>query len=124
MDHYFFCNRKIFLVHKGGWSDYLKFGLIYDTGNNEPSPSRSAWIEILAELSSRFLGSSHNFSRITLTDRRYCSIISDYLVCANRVVYEMVIGSVPFYEMFSFGSSFRKEEGLGGSRSAPKSIRW
>lgn len=101
---------------KGGWTNYLKFGLVYDSRDNEPAPTKGMWNDVIFEVSNKFFGSDYNFTRLTLTDRRYYRIF-DALVYANRVVFETMPGDVPFYEMSPYESSFKKEEGLGGSKS-------
>jgi hypothetical protein len=101
---------------KGGWTNYLRFGFVYDTRDNEPAPTRGAWSEVMVEVSNTIFGSDYDYSRVTLTDRRYYQIAKD-LVYANRIVFETMGGDVPFYEMSSFASSFKREEGLGGAKS-------
>ncbi|MBI1930376.1 BamA/TamA family outer membrane protein [Candidatus Poribacteria bacterium] len=101
---------------EGGWTNYLKFGLVYDTRDNEPAPTRGAWSEVIVETSNKLLGSDYTFNRVTVTDRRYYRILKE-LVYANRVVFETMSGDVPFYEMSPFASSFKREEGLGGAKS-------
>ena len=101
---------------EGGWTNYLKLGVVYDTRDNEPAPTRGVWSEVIVELSNQLLGSDYTFSRVMVTDRRYYQILKD-LVYASRVVFETMDGDVPFYEMSSFAGSFKKEEGLGGAKS-------
>ncbi len=101
---------------EGGWTNYLKFGFVYDTRDNEPAPTSGTWSEMIVEISGGLLGSDYTSRRVTVTDRRYYRILKN-LVYANRVVFEMMDGDVPFYEMSRFSSSFKREEALGGAKS-------
>lgn len=99
-----------------GLSNFLKFGLIYDTRNREVNPSQGAWTSLLAEWHSKALGGEFNFSRLTLLDRRYFQIMDD-LIFANRIVIEDLNGTVPLSLQYPFGSSMKVYEGLGGVRT-------
>jgi len=100
----------------GGMNNYLKFGLIYDTRDNEPAPNSGAWSSILSEFYTKYIGSDFDFVRLTLTDRRYFSITKK-LVYANRFVYEKCFGDAPFIMYYPYGSSMKADEGLGGNKS-------
>ncbi len=101
---------------KGFFNSYIKAGLIYDTRDNEPAPNRGGWSSLLIEGYSKVVGSETNFARITLTDRRYFTLM-DNLVFANRVIYEKIVGDVPFSMLYPFGGSVRADEGIGGYRT-------
>jgi len=100
----------------GRFNSYAKFGLIYDTRDNEPAPNYGVWSEIVGELYSSVVGSETNFARITFTDRRYLQIF-EKLVYANRIVIEKIIGDAPYSMYYPYGSSEKADEGLGGNRS-------
>jgi outer membrane protein assembly factor BamA len=100
----------------GGMNNFLKFGLIYDTRDNEPAPNRGIWTELLSEFYTNLVGSDYNFTRLTLTDRRYFQIL-DNLVYANRIVLENLFGDPPLNMLYPYGSSIMADEGLGGYRS-------
>lgn len=101
---------------KAGFNNSLKFGIIYDTRDNEPAPNTGVWTEILAEWYTKLIGSDHKFLRLTFTDRRYFQIF-DKLVFANRIVFENIFGDVPFIMLYPYGGSMAADEGLGGCRS-------
>lgn len=100
----------------GYFNSYLKSGLIYDTRDNEPAPNNGVWSSILVEAYTKLVGSETNFTRITLTDRRYYTVMRN-LVFANRVLYETVVGDAPFSMFYPFGGSVKVDEGVGGYRT-------
>ena len=104
------------LGKNGGITNYLKFGVIHDTRDFEPAPGKGDWTEIIVEFSNKLIGSDYDYTRITLTNRYYITILRN-LVFAERIVLEDVLGDMPFYEMAFFESSYRIQEGLGGAKS-------
>lgn len=99
-----------------GLSNFLKFGLIYDTRNREVNPSRGCWTSLLSEWHSKAFGGEFNFTRLTLLDRRYFKIMDD-LIFANRIIIENMDGTVPLSLQYPFGSSMKVYEGIGGVRT-------
>ena len=99
---------------------YLKFGLVFDTRDNEPAPNRGIWSEALILTAPSFMGNKpYSFTRLAITHRQYISIIKNKLVFAYRLGYQGTIGgSAPFYILpymyFSFSRS-TKPDGLGGA---------
>jgi len=100
----------------GGLTNYIKLGVIHDTRDNEPAPNSGHWTDFVVEIYPKLLGSDYQYSRMTLTDRRYFSITRK-LVYAQRLLFEKCFGDIPFFEMSFYGSSFKVNEGLGGSKS-------
>lgn len=100
----------------GGFTNYVRLGLIHDTRDFEPAPSSGDWSDVLLELSTGVLGSDYDYARLTLTNRHYWTVLPR-LVLAERIVYETAWGAMPFYEMGFFGSSFRVQEAVGGAKS-------
>jgi len=100
----------------GGFTNYLKLGIIHDTRDNEPAPNQGNWTDIVIEIYPKLLGSDYQYSRATLTDRRYFPITKKF-VYAQRILFEKIFGDVPFYDLCLYGSSYKVDEGLGGSKS-------
>lgn len=98
-------------------SHFLRAGLVWDTRDRETGPSRGSWSELLVQRADRRLGSTHDYTRWTLTDRRYLSLGSPRLVAANRLVLQGVHGSAPFHELTTVQTSFKPQEGLGGAKT-------
>jgi outer membrane protein assembly factor BamA len=98
------------------FNDYLKFGLVYDSRDNEPAPNRGVWTDVVGEWYTGLIGSDNSFLRLTMTDRRYFTLYKN-LVYANRILFENIFGEAPFLLYYPIGSSFRIDEGVGGYRS-------
>ena len=97
----------------GGWSNYLRVGLVWDSRDREVGPTRGRWAEVLVQRFDRPVGSDWAFTRSTLTWREYVSL-ARRLVLAGRLVTQQVSGDAPFYELAFIQSSFKQQEGLGG----------
>ena len=61
---------------EGGWTNYVKLGLVYDSRDNEIVPKKGRWLDILAEISRRVLGSDYEYLRLTTTLRTYHPLLS------------------------------------------------
>jgi hypothetical protein len=101
----------------GGWSNYLRAGLIRDTRDREVGPVRGSWSEVLVQRHDAVLGSSFEYTRWTATDRRYFPIATDRLVFANRLLLQGIVGDAPFHDLPVVQSSFKQQEGLGGAKT-------
>ena len=103
---------------EGGNTNFIKLGLVYDTRDNEPNPMSGMWSEILVTTIPEFLGNDFNYSLLTGTHRQYFTIIPRDLSFAYRLGYQGVIsGDIPFFMLPWYQSSYKTEEGLGGSKS-------
>jgi len=99
---------------EGGYSNYLRVGIIHDTRDQEAVAQRGAWSEILLEPAWRLFGNKHSYLRLTAIDRRYF-LLHPRLVWAQRVIAEAMPGSPPFYEMAVLSNSYQRHVGLGGA---------
>lgn len=105
-------------VADGGWSNYLRLGLIQDTRDREVGPRRGAWTELMVQRVDRALGSTTSYTRWTVSDRRYFALTrAGRLVFANRLLLQRVTGDAPFYDLYIVESSFKQQEGLGGAKT-------
>lgn len=100
----------------GGWSNYVRLGLVRDTRDREVGPRRGSWSELLVQRIDPILGSESGYTRITATDRRYIPLGSR-LVFANRILLQEVTGDAPFYDLYTVETSFKQQEGLGGAKT-------
>ncbi|MDZ7723415.1 MAG: BamA/TamA family outer membrane protein [candidate division KSB1 bacterium] len=100
----------------GGFGNYLRLGLVYDTRDAEATPSAGVWTECLLAASHPLWGSDYNYGRFTLTDRRYWQLFPG-LVYAQRVLLETMPGNPPFYAMNVLAGSYELHQGLGGATS-------
>ncbi len=99
------------------FSNHIRAGMIWDTRDVESAPSRGVWSEVLVQRFYRTLGSDFDYSRWTVTDRRYFPIGSSRLVFANRFLLQGVEGVAPLHDLFVIQTSFKQQEGLGGAKS-------
>jgi hypothetical protein len=95
---------------------YLRAGLVWDSRDREIGPRRGTWAEMLVQRSSKVLGATEDFTRLTATVRQYVPV-SSRLTFAQRVVIQGLEGSPSFDELSIVQSSFKQQEGLGGSSS-------
>ena len=100
----------------GGWSNYLRAGVVWDTRDRETGPHRGTWSEFLVQAVPTFLGSQSQYLRWTLADRRYFPL-GNRLTFANRFLLQNIEGSAPFYDLSIVQTSFKQEEGLGGAKT-------
>ncbi len=103
----------------GGDLTFLRAGLIYDTRDNEPSPMRGIWTEILISTAPKF-ASPENFSytKIALTHRQYFTLVPKNLNLACRFGYQALIhGEIPFFMLPVIFSSKLNRNGLGGAKT-------
>lgn len=113
---------------EGGWSNYLKLGLVYDTRDFEPNPMKGIWSEVVVFVSPKFLGNGDfGFSKISATHRQYFTLVKDKLSFVYRLNYQGTIaGEVPFFMqpyMISSFSNSSNTDGLGGSKTLRGVIR-
>lgn len=102
----------------GGAANYLKLGLVFDTRDQEANPMKGMWTEALVTMAPEFLGTETPYTQLTLTHRQYFTILPKDLSFAYRVGYQGALGDQPpFYMLPYYQSSYKLEEGLGGSKS-------
>ncbi len=99
-----------------GKLNFIRTGLVYDTRDREVGTTRGTWADVLVQRVDKNLGSTVDFTRLTLTGRHYQSI-GRRLVFADRALFQTVSGDVPFYDITTIQGSFKEAEGLGGSGS-------
>ena len=97
-------------------TNFIRAGLLWDTRDQEIGPHRGTWAEALVQRVDRGLGSTEDFTRWTATVRQYVPLASR-VVFAQRVIAQGVEGDAPFNELSTIQSSFKQQEGLGGSGS-------
>jgi len=114
------CNSGRALGCNGGWDNYVKLGLTFDTRNFEPNPSKGIIWEVVSELSPKFLGSSYYYGRLNTSLRGFGKIFEynkQRIILAGRFFYQWQFGDVPFYSMNTLAFTGRDWTGLGGFES-------
>ncbi len=109
---------------KGGWLNYAKGGLIYDTRNNETNATKGIWTEIIVLQS---LNKKNNHTKLGITHRQYFTLLKDKLSFVYRLSYQsMILGKVPFYALpyvhYSYNRAYNND-GLGGAKTIRGVIR-
>jgi outer membrane protein assembly factor BamA len=99
-----------------GWSNYVRAGLVWDTRDRETHTSRGTWADALVQRVDKKLGSDWNFTRTTVTARQYVPV-SSRVTLAQRVLVQNISGDAPFYELSVVQTSFKPQQGLGGSNT-------
>ena len=100
----------------GGWDNAFKVGLTFDSRDFEPDPASGVMLQAVGRISNEALGSSFNYEQVTLSGRGYQNLLgqSGRLVLAERVLYTMQFGDVPFYSAPTIPSTDGDITGLGG----------
>lgn len=100
----------------GGLSSLAQYGLVLDTRDQEAAPQRGVWSEVLLQYAAPALGSDYEYLRLTLTDRRYLTLLPN-VVYAQRLIFEPIFGEAPFYDLATINGSYERHYGLGGANS-------
>jgi outer membrane protein assembly factor BamA len=101
-------------------TSFLKFGVIYDTRDNESNPMHGIWSDLQLIAAPGFLANDDKFIRLSFAYRQYFTIIPDKLSLATRISFQNKIsGTVPFYMLpfVHYLSPYTDEDGLGGNKT-------
>ncbi|MHB1844490.1 MAG: Omp85 family outer membrane protein [Deltaproteobacteria bacterium] len=99
----------------GGSNSPLQAGLVYDSRDFEPWPRHGTYDEISARTAGSWTLSAYQWTGATAIVRAYQALPWD-LVVANRLLFDIMVGSVPFYDEDSTGG-LEEMDGLGGFAS-------
>jgi hypothetical protein len=100
----------------GGWSNFVRLGISYDTRDFEPDPKNGYYVDYCFEGSTIAVGSEYEYVKNNLQGMYFYNII-DGLVVGARLAYTTATKDIPFYEMGYFGFSLTRREGLGSNRT-------
>jgi hypothetical protein len=113
------CDAGALVGCGGGWDNFFRFGISYDTRDYEPDPNTGTFVDVALDAGSVALGSDYDYLRLLAAARGYWSPIPQHadLVLAGRGLIEFQTSGVPFFGMNSlpFTEDFRN--GLGGHRT-------
>ncbi len=102
----------------GGDHYLLKFGLVYDTRDNEPNPMRGIWSEIMLLTAPSFMGNKPAYTKLAITHRQYFTLVEEVLNLAVRLSYQPKIGgTMPFYVLPYVYNTNITRDGLGGAKT-------
>jgi outer membrane protein assembly factor BamA len=105
-----------------GQTSYARLGLVWDTRDREIGPRSGTWLEGIVQRAGQVAGGTTSFTRATTTLRGYFSL-TERLTFAERVIGQVVRGTIPFYELSEIQGSYQDTDGIGGSgtvRGLPK----
>lgn len=106
----------------GGSHLEFKAGLIYDTRDHEPDPTRGTWTEAILYGSPDLFTKQHsNYLKLSFVHRGYIPLVDKRLTFAYRLAYQgLIAGSEPFYMEQNIATLMMRQvnsEGLGGNIS-------
>jgi hypothetical protein len=110
------CQAGRILGCDGGFDNFVKLGITFDSRNFEPDPDDGIMAQVVGEFSPGFLSSSFSYVRITPSVAGFYSPFSEFtrLILAGRIVYSASFGDVPFYSQNTYGFTQEDRYGLGG----------
>lgn len=104
---------------EGGWNNFLRLGLSFDTRDYDPDPNRGVFIDAALDIGTGLLGSEYDWVRVMLTPRAYISVLGDWadLVFATRATLQVQSQDSPFFGMNLIPYTEEPRTGLGGLRT-------
>ncbi|MCF8370671.1 MAG: outer membrane protein assembly factor [Bacteroidales bacterium] len=106
---------------KGGNTNYLKFGLVYDSRDNEPNPMKGIWTEAIVVTAPSFIGNDFPHTKFKFSHRQYFTLIPKNLSLAYRLEYQGTIGgTAPWFIQPNIHTPYLRSansEGLGGGKT-------
>jgi outer membrane protein assembly factor BamA len=110
------CRAARIMGCAGGAHDTLKLGIALDTRDFEPDPNSGVFVDLTAEVSSRYFASAYDYARVTFSPRGFFSPLPKLtdLVLAGRLAYTVQTEGVPFFAMNTLALTDGDRQGLGG----------
>lgn len=104
---------------KGGRHFEFKAGVVYDTRDNENSPSRGTNLEIYAFGSPDIFQKRNNYLKLAVHFKQFIPLMQDKIVFGCHLAYQGIIaGKAPYYSLQTIQSLNMKQintEGLGST---------
>ena len=103
----------------GGWNNFFRFGLSFDTRDFEPDPNRGVFVDAALDVGSRAVGSGYEWARFMVAPRVYFDPFRRWvdLVFAARGTLQVQSSSSPFFAMNFLPYTEDPRTGLGGLRT-------
>lgn len=103
----------------GGFDNYLRLGIAYDTRDFEPDPNRGVFADLAIDAATVALGSDYDYLRVLGTARGYWSPAPDAvdLVVAGRALLQVQTDGVPLTSTSTLPFTDDPRAGLGGHRT-------
>ncbi|MEE2789359.1 MAG: BamA/TamA family outer membrane protein [Myxococcota bacterium] len=91
---------------RGGVLSQLSIGLMWDTRNAEPTPTRGFWSEVSVRTGLHAFGSDFQLWGANTTHRYWLPLVeSGRLVLATRLGFDVQLGALPFFHQHIMGGS-------------------
>jgi Omp85 superfamily domain len=113
------CRAQLIIGCSGGWNNFFRFGVAFDTRDYEPDPNRGVFIDGALDIGSRILGSRYQWARFMVSPRVYYDPLRRWidLVLAARATFQVQSQSTPFFGMNFIPYTEDPRTGLGGLRT-------
>lgn len=113
------CNAGLLVGCEGGWDNFLRFGVAFDTRDFEPDPNRGLFADIGVDIGTKGLGGGYTYIRFLAAVRGYFSPMPKKadLVLAGRATFVAQSENTPFFSMNTLPYTDEPRTGLGGLRT-------
>lgn len=113
------CARGAIVGCRGGFYNYVRLGVAYDTRDFEPDPTSGVFLDAEANLGTKALGSRYTNAVVLGAARGYFSPFRKLakIVLAGRAVYQVASAGTPFYALNVLPFTEDPKTGLGGFRT-------
>lgn len=113
------CQARVIHGCSGGWNNFLRLGISFDTRDYEPDPNRGVFIDAAVDLGTHVLGSSYQWARAMVAPRVYFDPFKKWvdLVFAARGTFQVQSSTMPFFGMDYIPYTEDPRTGLGGLRT-------
>jgi hypothetical protein len=113
------CQQRLIVGCDGGWDNFFRFGLSFDTRDFEPDPNHGVFVDAALDIGSSVLGSRYSWVRFMLAPRVYVSLLPRLadLVLAVRGTFQAQTAGTPFFGMKLIPYTEDPRYGLGGLRT-------
>ncbi|HSV97484.1 MAG TPA: DUF5982 domain-containing protein [Spirochaetota bacterium] len=102
--------------YDGGWTNFGRAGIGYDTRDFEPDPKKGYYAEYCFEAATGIIGSDYDFTKHNVQLMYFLTPFNP-LTFGLRAGYTTSANDIPFYEMDYFGFALNRRQGLGGNRT-------
>ena len=103
-------------IFEGGNENSLLFGLVFDTRDDEITPSHGIWTEALIRWVPNFSANDFSYLSLTGTIREYIPM-NKSLTLAIRLSGRLMSDGAPFFTVSQQESSFKMVNGLGSNKT-------
>ncbi len=113
------CGLGLLVGCDGGWNNFIKLGISFDTRDFEPDPNRGLFLDMALDIGTKALGSKFNYARFLVAARGYVSPFPELadLVLAGRATFQAQSKSAPFFSLNAMPYTENTRAGLGGHRT-------